>query len=429
MIIDEFMSRYEREYDYYQEAARICQTYCETQLAQKGIRAIVTSRAKRPDRLRQKIKQRISEKNYSCVNDIYEDIVDLAGVRIALYFPGDHEEVDKLIKAEFIVKKSKSFPDPDKKDFTYEKRFSGYKARHYHVYLEDEHLIEERYSKACIEIQVASVLMHAWAEVEHDLLYKPLSGELSDDEHATLDAINGLVLTGEIVLERLQKAQERRIGKKGSHFNDQYELASFLYNHLRTKTPTSTMIMGQADVLFYFLQLAKLDRPEKLTTFISDIDTTENQRTISDQLIDHILSAKPELYNEFEKALLMTNVRQFNSSVEHALGYFLRRWSALESFMEIALKHQGYNFHSVTSSVLQSLLFGSSHENFQVYNRLHYLRNALVHKGKIPEYHVLLEESVAIEDLLNILYNASSEEIRKEAHKSEEIRKLIRGEK
>src|SRR5260221_9185952 len=401
MIIDEFMSRYEREYDYYQEAARICQKHSEVQLAQKGIRAIVTSRAKSPDRLLQKIKQRTSEKNYSCVNDIYEDIVDLAGVRIALYFPGHQEEVDKLINAEFIVKKSKSFPDLDKKGFTYEKRFSGYKAMHYHVYLKDEHPIEKRYFKACIEIQVASVLMHAWAEVEHDLLYKPLSGELSDDEHATLDEINGLVLTGEIALERLQKAQERRIGKKGSHFNDQYELASFLYNHLRSKTPTSTMIMGRADVLFYFLQLAKLDRPEKLTAFISDIDTTENQRTVSDQLVDHILAAKPELYKEFEKALLTVNIQQFNSSVEHALGYFLIRWSALENFMKIALKHQGYNFHKVTSSVLQSLLFGSSYENFQEYIRLRYLRNALVHNGKIPEYHILMEESVAIENLLN----------------------------
>ena len=35
---------------------------------------------------------------------------------------------------------------------------------------------QQKYAAARIEIQVASVLMHAWSEVEHDLVYKPLSG-------------------------------------------------------------------------------------------------------------------------------------------------------------------------------------------------------------------------------------------------------------
>ena len=58
--------------------------------------------------------------------------------------------------------------------------------------------------------------MHAWSEVEHDLAYKPFSGELSEDEHAILDEINGLVLAGEIALERLQKAVKRRVGRTGA---------------------------------------------------------------------------------------------------------------------------------------------------------------------------------------------------------------------
>ena len=52
--------------------------------------------------------------------------------------------------------------------------------------------------------------MHAWAEVEHDLVYKPYSGKLQEDELAILDEINGLVIAGEIALERLQKAITER---------------------------------------------------------------------------------------------------------------------------------------------------------------------------------------------------------------------------
>ena len=55
---------------------------------------------------------------------------------------------------------------------------------------------QKKYTTARIEIQVASVLMHAWSEVEHDLVYKPLQGTLSDEELAILDELNGLVLAG-----------------------------------------------------------------------------------------------------------------------------------------------------------------------------------------------------------------------------------------
>jgi ppGpp synthetase/RelA/SpoT-type nucleotidyltranferase len=67
---------------------------------------------------------------------------------------------------------------------------------------------QKRYAEARAEIQVASVLMHAWSEVNHDLAYKPLQGELSEDEYSILDELNGLVIAGEIALERLQRAGE-----------------------------------------------------------------------------------------------------------------------------------------------------------------------------------------------------------------------------
>jgi ppGpp synthetase/RelA/SpoT-type nucleotidyltranferase len=138
MIIDDFMARYEREYDFYQAVARLCGQQCETDLRNAGIRAIVTSRAKNDTRLREKIEQRHPGKDYQTVDAINQDIVDLAGVRIALYFPGNIEEVDKYIKDTYEVIKEKEFPpkaeeseETSKPQSNYEKRFSGYKARHF----------------------------------------------------------------------------------------------------------------------------------------------------------------------------------------------------------------------------------------------------------------------------------------------------------
>jgi ppGpp synthetase/RelA/SpoT-type nucleotidyltranferase len=76
--------------------------------------------------------------------------------------------------------------------------------------------------------------MHAWSEVEHDLVYKPFEGTLSDEEYAILDELKGLMIAGEIAFERLQKAGETRVAaserqfenyRQSAHANAQVALA------------------------------------------------------------------------------------------------------------------------------------------------------------------------------------------------------------
>ena len=102
--------------------------------------------------------------------------------------------------------------------------------------------------------------MHAWSEVEHDLIYKPLQGTLSKEELAILDELNGLVLAGEIALERLQAAGNERIRSKNAVFNNQYELASYLYNYLSSnfRPEDIELRMGNIELLFRLLSSLKL---------------------------------------------------------------------------------------------------------------------------------------------------------------------------
>lgn len=240
-FVDDFLARYAREIDFYGRISSLCRTRCEKDLKRNGIQAIVSHRAKHPDRLRDKVEDRKGRKGYRSVDDIYDDMVDLAGVRVALYFPSDLDQVDKLIRSRFDVEDSRTFPkDPPERDYAgYKTRFTGYAAKHFHVRLspsdlEDE---EQRYAQARVEIQVASVLMHAWSEVEHDLAYKPASGRLSEDEYAILDELNGLVSAGEIALERLARATRARLeGSAGERFNNHYELAAYVYERYLSRT-------------------------------------------------------------------------------------------------------------------------------------------------------------------------------------------------
>lgn len=57
-VIDDFVSEYERQFDFWEAAARTARDLLETKLASSGLRAIVTSRAKSVDRLADKLQER-----------------------------------------------------------------------------------------------------------------------------------------------------------------------------------------------------------------------------------------------------------------------------------------------------------------------------------------------------------------------------------
>ena len=93
-LISQFIENYRKKYTFYENAGRLAAKQLETALQAAGIRAIVTSRAKNPGRLRNKAILRNSEREtpYRSMKEIYDDMFDLAGVCVSLYFPGDRDK-------------------------------------------------------------------------------------------------------------------------------------------------------------------------------------------------------------------------------------------------------------------------------------------------------------------------------------------------
>jgi ppGpp synthetase/RelA/SpoT-type nucleotidyltranferase len=215
-VIEAFVKNYKHTYDFYDEVAKHAASELETALQEAGIRAIVTSRAKRPRKLRQKLIDRDQKRHYQSFRDIYDDIVDLAGVRVALYLPADRMTVGAIIEKIFApVRAPKQFP----RDRDIDSQV-GYVATHYLVQIRPEtlHKDELRYADTNIEIQIASVLMHSWAEVTHDLIYKPSKGPLTPEEMKMVKDLNDIVQAGEAKLEQLQQSVETRSGDRDLRF-------------------------------------------------------------------------------------------------------------------------------------------------------------------------------------------------------------------
>lgn len=86
------------------------------------------------------------------------DVTDLVGLRVATYFEDHVEQVARLIERHFQVDLANSA------DLT---KPAGYRSLHYVC-----RPAEAPHADFRFEIQLRTVLQHAWAEVEHDLGYK-----------------------------------------------------------------------------------------------------------------------------------------------------------------------------------------------------------------------------------------------------------------
>jgi putative GTP pyrophosphokinase len=101
-----------------------------------------------------------------------KQITDLAGVRIITHFLSTVNDVDKMLQREFhIIEKS------NKGMLLIEADRFGYQSIHYLIRIKDDRagLAEyRRFTGQIVEVQVRTLLQHAWAEIEHDIQYKSL---------------------------------------------------------------------------------------------------------------------------------------------------------------------------------------------------------------------------------------------------------------
>lgn len=87
-------------------------------------------------------------------------------------------------------------------------RTDFYTAIHLHVSLPEDLPGLDLWEGIVCEIQVTSMMAHIWAEMEHDIQYKRPAGirELTAAEGASLQALGGLVETGDYLIEVLLKS-------------------------------------------------------------------------------------------------------------------------------------------------------------------------------------------------------------------------------
>lgn len=408
-VVEEFVAAYERERDRYASVAREAHKQLEAALRLVGLRAIVSSRVKSPERLADKVRERVASGKCRTLKEIDAAIVDRVGLRVALYFPGEADAVQDIIAEIFdLTQEPKLFPNPQEAPRV-ENRFSGYGARHFRVRLRTA--TDDRYLRDMVEVQVATVLMHAWAEVAHDRDYKQLNGTLSDTESALLDQLNGLVLTGEIALDQLQSAARRRSETEG--FRDHFELAGYL----RRKRPDATKELNIASMaslgrLFNYLEKTGQATVADIEPHLESLQGGPESRSVPEQLIDLMVAGS---WTEYEKLLdtpdAATPFDERRPAAgpgpgdEDAVEDFVQAWAEFESALALGVDGEG-SFGNLLGRATSRRLLPDAAAAEVVGSRA--VRDQIVHAGATFEPETLRERAARLRELSSALRSRSS---------------------
>lgn len=263
----------------------------------------VSSRTKDTDSLYEKVKRKGDKYNK------LSDITDLSGIRIICYLSDQVDKVADIIEKNFIILNEWSIDkrktlDPDK---------FGYLSLHFVVKLSEDRskLLEyKRFKDFYCEIQIRSILQHAWAEIEHDLGYKSTI-EIPRDVQRRFYRLAGLLELADDEFNRIKSEVEQysaeiddNIFKKPEEILiDKVSLKHFIIN--------SQIVKDLDEIIASNANLRLDENVYDISVYISQI-AYFNIKTIDD--LEKTIENNKEKIISFTKGWLNPSKSDFDSS-------------------------------------------------------------------------------------------------------------------
>jgi putative GTP pyrophosphokinase len=165
-------------------------------------------------------------------------MTDLLGIRVVCPFMADLPVVEDILSREFCVK------EREKKGAEFSFKEFGYDSLHYLVEIPIDLQEQFRIPKGTIcEVQLRTILQDAWAEVEHELVYKSDHTPFDESLRRKLAALNANLSLADMIFHEIREYQrelQRQIKKRRSDFR------SLVKND--TETPVAGILLNDPEI-------------------------------------------------------------------------------------------------------------------------------------------------------------------------------------
>jgi putative GTP pyrophosphokinase len=144
-------------------------------------------------------------------------ITDLIGIRIVCPFLDDIAAVEETLKRNFEI------IEVDRKGSNFSFKEFGYESTHLLITIpQDIHQQRGYCGIEVAEIQIRTILQDAWAEVEHELVYKAEFSPFGEPMKRKLAAVNASLALADITFQEIRSYQRQLTGewetRRGSFF-------------------------------------------------------------------------------------------------------------------------------------------------------------------------------------------------------------------
>ncbi len=171
----------------------------EQELASRQIRASIRFRVKTFENYFKKVVLRLRERTH---NDKIL-ITDILGIRIICPFLETLKEVESIIRELF------SIVEVENKGNIHSFREFGYESTHILIKLPASEIDPTGEPLDCAEIQIRTILQDAWAEVEHELVYKAGFNPFDRPLKRKLAAVNANLTLADIIFQEIRDYQKK----------------------------------------------------------------------------------------------------------------------------------------------------------------------------------------------------------------------------
>ncbi|KNG84813.1 hypothetical protein ANOM_007541 [Aspergillus nomiae NRRL 13137] len=264
-VVTDFVQEYKNKKWIYARNAAVTARICTEILQAERVPGVVTHRTKDASSLERKLRerQRLRGRAYPTKERIHWEMADLAGVRIVVYLPQDHERVVHALSERFDLELKKSYGAVDTtsvvRKLSWHIQRPGYCATHCWVFLkEDEPQARDGQTRRRVEIQVVTMLRHAWAQFEHDAVYKAQCA-MNLEDRQILDSLSCAIDRGEWILNCIPDSGVRNMSSD-LLFEMVYEVGCLVAEIAREESRAQ----GTAKPLLEFLRHLKEAKPKGL---------------------------------------------------------------------------------------------------------------------------------------------------------------------
>lgn len=270
----------------------------------------ISSRVKEQNSLEKKIN--IKDGKYSSINEI----TDIVGCRIISYFEDDVQKIVESIRKEFDIDEENSV---NKKAILESDKF-GYLSYHLVCSISPNRLSLPEYKKyenIKFEIQIRSILQHAWAEIEHDIGYKS-SFEIPKELKRKFSRIAGLLETADESFCEIKKSINEYEAKIKSNEEELFQTDLNL-NSLILFTKESDTVLG-LDKYIANINSDNLDIEIDTDSLSLNLDRISffNLKTIKE--LKDLLKSKKSIIERFAKEFLSRDINK--GTFPRGISYF-----------------------------------------------------------------------------------------------------------